>query len=407
MRHAMDRMPPALLLPLLLSLGGCPWQYGPPRCGDGTLDAGAGEACDPPNAVAQCPSGESCKAGCMCAPRCHCCASAPSRLVLTHRPSGGACGKVTYLDGSTRPLDCGTLYFGGGGNSVPFPLLPEITSNFAVTGCDAQTETMTLGPTTLADTKNFSTCTTDECQFGAPVAIPNSHSTATSACLLLQVGAGTTGTSSCDGMLNVLMPLRGRLFLTGDLLPTVPGIQPCPLCVSGTCQGGLANGKSCKPQTSDLGDSYPTSNDCPPFPATQIGVIPLMAHMTNSTAINAARESGTQKRVFCGFCRDADGTGGFDNPPTACWPYPPLLSCVQPFESCEQRNQGAFGPAGGGAELIQLNGTPSGCLEDRARHSATTVVGMCVVPTFNATVDAVSDLPGPAAFSLTGELQIQ
>ena len=128
--------------------------------------------------------------------------------------------------------------------------------------------------------------------------------------------------------------------------------------------------------------------------------------MTTGPATNQARASGTQPRVFCGYCRDADGTLTFANPPSACFPNS-FLGCVQPEESCEQRTQGAFGPAGGGAELIELTGATSGCLANRAQHSATAVAGMCVVPTFDPSVDASADLPGPGAFSLTGSLQLQ
>jgi len=395
----MDRMRP--MLPLLL-LAGCAWSLGRPKCGDNALDPG--EACDPPGAVAQCPSGEFCKAGCTCAPACDCCASMPTRLVLTHRPKAGSCGKISYANGMSRNLDCGTLYFGGGGNSIPHPFLPEITQTFAVTKCDSVTETLTLGPTTPLES---STCTADGCKFGAPIAIPNSNSTPTSTCLMVQVGAGTTGSSSCDGMLTVLMPLRGNLFLTGDLLPLEPGIQPCPLCIGGACRGGANNGMACTPHTSDLGVSYPTSNDCPPLAFTQLGTIPLMTEMTTGPATNQARVSGTQARVFCGYCRDADGTLNFRNPPTVCFENSSWLGCVQPEESCEQRTMGAFGPNGGGAELIELTGTPSGCLANRAAHSATAVAGICIPPTFSATVDAAGDLPGPGAFSLTGDLQLQ
>jgi len=68
---------------------------------------------------------------------------------------------------------------------------------------------------------------------------------------------------------------------------------------------------------------------------------------------------------------------------------------------------GAFGPAGGGAHTITLTGSPAGNLTDGAGHASTLVGTFCIPPTFNPTVDAAGDLPGPGAVSLVGTSQVK
>jgi hypothetical protein len=114
--------------------------------------------------------------------------------------------------------------------------------------------------------------------------------------------------------------------------------------------------------------------------------------------------SGTQARVFCGFCRDQSflGTGAFQNPPLACTSN---ANCTNPsFPDCEQRNNGAFGSAigGGAAKTITGTGSPAGDLRDGATHASKLVTIFCIPPTFNATVDAAADLPGPGFAALDG-----
>ena len=45
--------------------------------------------------------------------------------------------------------------------------------------------------------------------------------------------------------------------------------------------------------------------------------------------------------------------------------------------------------------------------EDGARHAATLVSIFCIPPTFDPTVDAAGDLPGPGAALLYGDAQLQ
>jgi len=61
---------------------------------------------------------------------------------------------------------------------------------------------------------------------------------------------------------------------------------------------------------------------------------------------------------------------------------------------------------GGGARTITETGAPAGTLSDGAGHASTLVSIFCIQPTFNATVDAAGDLPGPGAVSLPGTAQL-
>ena len=61
------------------------------------------------------------------------------------------------------------------------------------------------------------------------------------------------------------MQIKGEVFITGDLLKDAahPGIQPCPLCEAGVCQGGPNDGLSCTPGDSAENAAFPTD---PPGP---------------------------------------------------------------------------------------------------------------------------------------------
>jgi hypothetical protein len=352
---------------------------------------------------------------------------------------GGCCAGASFINFSTidQPGDCGDiidsggmvvtnvncagLYTGGGGNSVPLPYdLPDLgSSTTAIASCAA--DVATLGPTTSAETGSLNNCTSTGCRFGAPLAVPNPGSTPTSVCVLNTLSAGASGTVDCaTGTSDIAAPLSSVLFLTGDTATdpgsTIPGIQPCPLCSGTTCVGGANNGMACTPGTTNLGGNpaYPTSNDCPPDPMFNIGTLPVDFQLTSgsvtwsgSTPTNdTGSTASAQNRVFSGFCRDADGTGAFSGstPATAqlCWQNGMAIgaACAGTFESCEQRNNGAFGPAGGANRTIIAIGNAMSILGGSG--AATLVSVFSIRPTFDATVDAAGDLPGPGAVALPG-----
>jgi cysteine-rich repeat protein len=396
-----------------------PWSFGYPLCGNGMLDGG--EACDPP--AGGCGGGQTCKSDCTCGAVCDCCAGAPGTLTISHGTTTPACGTMKNSSGAIAfNLNCNTVYFGGGGDSVPPFVIPDGELVLKVNACSSADETLTLGPTTSAETGNVGSCSSAGCRFGAPLSVPNPSSTPTSSCVVPTVSQDVSGLASCGGVISQLgLPLTADIYLTGDTATdpslTIPGIQPCPLCSSGTCIGGPNNGLGCTPGTAAINAGYPTSNDCPPDPMFFVGSIPVGANLTtgavNWTATVAGNDTGStanaQTRVFAGWCRDADGTGSFQNPAHQCWENGLAVGtpCSGIFESCRQRNNGAFGPAGGANRTIDQIGSAPGCLADELPHAAQVIGPIRIPPSFNATIDAAADLPGPGTFGLDGNMQIQ
>jgi hypothetical protein len=314
-------------------------------------------------------------------------------------------------------INCAGLYTGGGGNSVPLPFaVPDL--GFAIekiTSCTGQTAT--LGGTTSAETGSNLNCTGTGCLFGAPLAVPNAMTIPTSVCVTNAASSPLTGTAVCDtGVTNVDLPLNSTIFLTGDSLTGITGIQPCPLCSGGTCIGGPNNGMACKAGTTAINDSYPTSHDCPPEPSTSIGTLPISFSLTTGTVkwtgTSATNDTGstasTQTRVFSGFCRDValpDAMGGFKQPAQKCWENGMAVGTAcgtggDTFESCEQRNPGAFGPNGNGNRTVVAIGSAGSILGGSGLAKLVSIFS--IPPTFDATIDSAGDLPGPGAVALPG-----
>jgi hypothetical protein len=78
-------------------------------------------------------------------------------------------------------------------------------------------------------------------------------------------------------------------------------------------------------------------------------------------------------------------------------------ACSGTFESCEQRNNGAFGPAGGANRTITAVGNAMSIIGGPA--AGTLVSIFSIRPTFDPTVDAAGDLPGPGVVALPGTAQ--
>jgi hypothetical protein len=351
-----------------------------------------------------------------------CCGNNANFVGYTNNIGSGACGSFRNADGSLfNNLACGGLYFGGGGNSVP---LPAITPDFStsvtkILSCTGQTAT--LGPTTVTDTGTNLRCSSAGCFFGGPLPIPNAASTPTSTCVLNSVAVDAAGTLDCEaGTAQISLPLNSEIFLTGDSLPLVAGIQPCPLCQggtplatnSGTCNGGADNGMVCTPENSGQNPSYPTSHDCRPTLSLTIGTIPIGFALDSGTvswtATQAVNPNSTgQARVFCGYCRDS-ATLGFVQPFQQCWEDGVAVgpACTNSNATCQQRNQGAFGPNGGSVKTITAVGAAAGSIVDGLAHAQKLVSVFCIPPTFNPTIDAAADLPGPGAVAFDGDIQV-
>ena len=378
------------------------WTYGLPFCGNGTR--GSDEECDPPGPQAQCPVGLACTATCRCAAPCDCCASLPTRLEFTTHLGAGSCGQTAGAVSVVRDLACGGVFAGGGQNTMTLPwTMPDgVLIPFQVTACDPGNRTMTLAAIPAPASGVARECTAAGCLVGPPLPVPNS-APALSSCIVTAFGLAASGTASCDGTATLTLPLDHEVFLTGDAAPTVPGVQPCPVCVQGRCAGGANNGLACRAEGSLGGDAYPTSSDCPPLPAQRLGGFAATAEVVTGPVVAQAYPTGPSGRVFCGYCRN-QSTSAFAHPVVACASD---ADCHPPFHSCEQRSNGAFGPGGGGVEHITITGTAGGCLAGGAAPAVTLAGGGCVAPSFSGPVNLLFDLPGPETLSLPGELRLQ
>ncbi len=382
---------------------------------------------------------------------CQCGTPDPTRLQFTTAIGSGNCGVATKSDGTTfRTLACGGLYTGGGQQIFALPVItPDMGTSIAKVASCASTS-LTLAAASSGDTGSLRTCTQAGCLFGAPLPVPNTNATALSSCVINSLAADLTVTADCaSGAAALNVPIKGEIFITGDLLTDAahPGIQPCPLCEAGICHGGPNDGMGCTPGDSAQNTAYPTSHDCPPPPDRDAmvmlsGPALLTTGTMSKTAVN--NTASGQVNVFCGFCRDinAFGSGCFEGdlvtPATGCprnsgctgagAPYRCCTgfgtgTCDQPspkactsnadctdgsgtWPDCEQRDGGAFGPAGGTVRTITETGSPAGNMTDRAGHAATLASVFCIPPTFNATLDAGFDLPGPGAVTYPGVAQL-
>jgi hypothetical protein len=379
-------------------------------------------------------------------------------------------------------LRSGGLYFGGSGNAVPLPnVVPDLGVTITKVACCQQDgvtmEIVATKDTDVTDPHPNRVCTGqgvtnpeypkacyqgstpgapctsdadcgggtcfshDGCLFGAPLAVPNAGAPALSTCVINRVVKNAGGTSNCGtGVTSLNLPLKSDLYLTGDYLdgsapnrPSVPGIQPCPICskvcvgganvglpcatdpdcpsstcgASSQCIGGANDTMPCTPGSSALTASYPTSHDCPPPTSTFIGPLDIPFALTTGTAQKVAQDLPGQQRVFCGFC---GGGVAFKNPPVPCTSNNDctgLMGCgsdTGPCTTCKQRGPGAFQP--GDALTITETGTPAGPLTDQMPHPGTLVSVFCIPPSFNGAVDGTADLPGPGAVALPGMTQL-
>jgi hypothetical protein len=406
------------------------------------------------------------------------CGTNPATVTFKNGPPTTAnCGTLTDKDGNGMNMACNGLYIGSGSGTLSLPETVPDSNKALVMDVECCTgENLILTPTSSTDTGDIETCTKAGCKFGAPLPLPNPNSTVTSTCVFNTYQTDVTGEANCStGAARLRAPLNSSTYLTGDVLPsrcvggTNPGarcgtfltgtficlgggvctpdnaanqIQPCPICnaTTGRCNGG-ANGMGTpmggtvdadSPCTPDGGQNvagvqFPTSHDCTIAASQFVGTIPVPFLLTTGTSTDTAVPSGTQQRVFCGFCRDRNGTlTGFgtcggpspnngmacvikaDCPGGTCTAQPceSDADCAEPLERCEQRNEGAFGPGGGANKTITLVGTPGGDLNDFLPHDATLVSAFCIPPLFDSIIDPAADLPGPGAVSLPGKIDI-
>src|SRR6266566_5655418 len=176
-----------------------------------------------------------------------------------------------------------------------------------------------------------------------------------------------------------------------------PGAAAGSCAGSNKCHGGPNDGMACTPADSIVGtlSDFPTTHDCPPPAVNDIGGLPIAFALTTGSTSKTGQTISGQGNVICGFCRDVNSTftGCFEGDTTAgcptntgctaaATPFPCCTgigtgSCNQPphpcfignggspsactdgnssWPDCQQRNPGAFGPAGGGARTITETG---------------------------------------------------
>jgi hypothetical protein len=271
--------------------------------------------------------------------------------------------------GSTEPvLECGSLYIGGGASVQPPSPTPDgATSVYNVTDCTDPTA-LTLGPATEAETGSLNDCSAPGCFFGPPLPIPNPAAPGVSTCVINSIASsppvggtldGTTGESS------ITLPLSVAVFVSGDLLPNVPGIQPCPQCVSGACNAGPNMGAECTTSSSSL-----TTHDCPPpgtpLPSFGVDLSPLVTGAVTFTNANGS------------FCAPTPG---------------------QVSPGCFGTNAGVPGRC----KFIQVTGDPAGDLLSGQSLESTLASVFCIPASGSPLVDTVASLPGPGAVTLAGE----
>jgi hypothetical protein len=73
-------------------------------------------------------------------------------------------------------------------------------------------------------------------------------------------------------------------------------------------------------------------------------------------------------------------------------------------DSCEQREQGAFGPNGSNIRTIRAIGNATSILSGPALGTLVSVFS--IPPTFDATIDGAGNLPGPGAVALPGTARL-
>ena len=235
-------------------------------------------------------------------------------------------------------------------------------------------------------------------------------------------------------------------------LPCTP--QSTPYDAHNCCTGGgnyskpCSEDSDCPASTCEPGCSgYPTSYDCPPHPLTDVSGIFWVGFMEPGDISKTADDDGN----FCGWCRDidAEGSGCFEGDPDpdgndadhlgdkgcpdssiiACRPvsygtdYPagdpadlaqcgdslPCRTdadCTAPYETCEQRNPGAWRDATVRNITVRGKLPDDPDLRDKQPHRGAVGTNFCIPPTFVPSIDNQADLGGPGAFSLEGNHQL-
>jgi len=224
-------------------------------------------------------------------------------------------------------------------------------------GCSTDADCPKLGP--LANWYPFTgrCARAPRCFSGAPFPF---YSTLANACVVPISSASASGSvRPATGEISYALGTSSLVYINQyDVLTTTP----CPQCIQGACVGGARHGQACTPTPS----VNQTSTDCLP-----------------------------NDRDFFTFV--PGGVASFTTAPRS-------MSAPDGLFCSGQANPGAFGlPT---VRRIELGGTPAGNLLDLAPHPATFLSLGCSPASGDSAVDSLADLPGPAAASITGVLQM-
>jgi hypothetical protein len=315
-------------------------------CGDGTIDAG--EQCDG-GATGSCAG--TCRSDCTCAPFCG----------NGSREEGELCdgGDAALCPGACRP-DCtcpaiGELSFtarpgadldtGWTGTSHDFSVQAGAVLAGEIGACDGQTDTVCTffanvgshcsGDASRSCTESTQCAVGQSCvinTYGAPLPL---SSGGVPVCVVNRFAADATGTyDTATGSSEIVVLLNSLVHLSANVS------QPCPICDCGdadpqTCQLGESGTCSDNPLESCIvegtGPFGPTSNDCPPNPASNVSgsglVIPFdpLTSGTTSFASNQPCDGAGFQGQSCwcdgqpqpNACLNACDGGGNDGQPCA------------------------------------------------------------------------------------------
>ena len=258
-------------------------------------------------------------------------------------------------------------------------------------------------------------------------------------------GSSLCETAACDsGSSNANLGCITDADCPGGTCSTF--IQSCAICnpITNTCNAGPNDGLACTPGNSaTLGGEFPTSHDCPPPAANNLGALPINFVLDSGTVTKTAIDLTDQSNVFCGFCKsktlntfaltcNGSATGPrctdvvppctrVGAPCSGCPASQPCLpvSCTsnadcstlsssspgKNFASCGQRTAGAFTAMDVARTIVEM-GSPSGSLATGGPAKPATLVSIFCIPlTFSTLVDSAADLPGPGAVAITGVAQ--
>jgi hypothetical protein len=377
-----DRDPSGNVHILVRSSTGGIWTVAERTCGNGVLDAG--EACDPPGSIGQCPGCQICLGECVCE-------DLPPGECEPNAAGGPDLAAITITAG--HDLDIG---YTGLGHNQEFAVGSRAFFT-CLQDCDLDTDPHCtgVGPTGPGSLNGVLASSP------FPVVVENI------AVCINNVFADDiiiNDLNIATGELDTLVHLTTNAYLTGNRE------RPCPTCsgtnvgTRGTCHGGPNLGQPCTTEVVDP-EFGNTSSDCPPSGADFTGALDTVLPITTATTTLSPTEPCSRGKCWCpgqptvNECQvgsacslascPAEGPGevrpGIDH---ACCP----VGVDNEIQSCFSGDITRRGRAA--APLPPWPGPTYPKIATGAEMTAT----FCVQKTNSVTINASAGLPGPGAF---------